>query len=74
MSEVQLTFVRETLQYKLLKDEFDADINTVSDTIYNAFEGLDMYNGYTQHITHYDNIYDAYSNDINDMYKRLNRM
>jgi hypothetical protein len=74
MSEVQLTFVRETLQYKLLKDEFEAGIDITSDTIYNAFEDLDAYNGYTQVMTQYDNIYDTYSIDINNMYKRLNNM
>lgn len=74
MSEVQLTFVRETLQYKLLKDEFEAGIDITSDTIYNAFEGLDTYNDYTQIMTQYDDIYDTYSIDINNMYKRLNNM
>lgn len=74
MSEVQLTFVRETLQYKLLKDEFEAGIDTSPDTIYNAFEDLNIYNGYTQIMTQYDDIYDTYNIDINNMYKRLNNM
>ena len=74
MSEVQLTFVRETLQYKLLKDDFEAGIDITSDTIYNAFEDLDVYNSYTQFMTQYDNIYDTYSIDINNMYKRLNNI
>lgn len=74
MSEVQLTFVRETLQYKLLKDEFEAGIDITSDTIYNAFENLEMYNDYTQIMTQYDDIYDIYNADINNMYKRLNNM
>lgn len=77
MAEVQLTFVRETLQYKLLKDEFEAGANiTLSDTIYNAFEVFDPYAGY-RNIMDANNIsqndmYNIYNIDINNAYRRLN--
>lgn len=77
MAEVQLTFVRETLQYKLLKDEFEAGANiTLSDTIYNAFEAFDPYAGYRD-IMNANNIsqndmYNIYDIDINNAYRRLN--
>jgi hypothetical protein len=77
MAEVQLTFVRETLQYKLLKDEFEAGANiTLSDTIYNAFEAFDPYAGYRD-IMNANNIsqndmYNIYNIDINNAYRRLN--
>ena len=75
MAEVQLTFVRETLQYKLLKDEFEAGYNIdLPDNIYNTFEMFDpsYYN--------YQNILNAaemssqsiYDIDYNNAYKRLN--
>ena len=39
MAEVQLTFVTETLQYKLFKEEFEAGVDAVlPDNIYNPFE------------------------------------
>ena len=39
MAEVQLTFVTETLQYKLFKEEFEASVDAVlPDNIYNPFE------------------------------------
>lgn len=79
MTEVQLTFVRETLQYKLLKDEFEAGAAIdMPDNIYNAFEAFDPLGltGYKEilqehNIPYYDsfNIYDA---DLNNMYRRLN--
>jgi hypothetical protein len=74
MAEVQLTFVRETLQYKLLRDEFESGFDlTTPDNIYNPFESnMDMDwtpNGYIPQ-TSYD-IYDDYSRIQNDMYRRL---
>ena len=81
MSEVQLTFVRETLQYKLLKDEFEAGVAIDSpDNIYNAFEAYDPLGltGYKeilqQQNVHYYDMYNIYDTDINNMYKRLNSM
>jgi hypothetical protein len=79
MTEVQLTFVRKTLQYKLLKDEFEAGATIdMPDTIYNAFElfdplGLTGYKEILQehNIPYYD-MYNIYDTDINNMYRRLN--
>lgn len=54
MAEVQLTFVKETLQYKLFKEEFEAGVDAaVPDNIYNPFET--------------DNDYSLYSNTINQI-------
>lgn len=77
MAEVQLTFVKETLQYKLLKDEFESGFElTVPDNMYNPFESsMDnfgtqwMPNGYTPQ-TSYD-LYDEYTRYQNDAYRRL---
>jgi hypothetical protein len=79
MAEVQLTFVRETLQYKLLKDDFETGYDvTLSDTIYNAFEMFDPYARYQEvmdnnNISHFD-MYNIYNIDINNAYKRLNNI
>ena len=79
MAEVQLTFVRETLQYKMLKDEFEAGADiTMPDTIYNAFEAFDPFAGYRD-VMAMNNIsttdmYNIYDIDFNNMYKRLNNM
>lgn len=79
MAEVQLTFVKESLQYKLLKDDFETghDIS-ISDTIYNAFEMFDPYAKY-QEIMSSNNIsqldmYNIYNIDISNAYKRLNNI
>lgn len=77
MAEVQLTFVRETLQYKLLKDEFEAGADiTMPDTIYNAFEMFDPFAGYRE-VMNANNVsqqdmYNIYNVDINNAYRRLN--
>lgn len=79
MAEVQLTFVRETLQYKLLKDDFETGHDvTLSDTIYNAFEMFDPYARY-QEVMNSNNInqldmYNIYNIDISNAYKRLNNI
>lgn len=79
MAEVQLTFVRETLQYKLLKDDFETGHDvTLSDTIYNAFEMFDPYARY-QEVMNNNNIsqldmYNIYNIDISNAYKRLNNI
>ena len=79
MAEVQLTFVRETLQYKLLKDDFETGHDvTLSDTIYNAFEMFDPYARYQEvmnnnNITQLD-MYNIYNIDISNAYKRLNNI
>ena len=45
MAAVQLTFVKETLQYKLLKDDFEESVGFVADNVYNPFEtSLDAMN------------------------------
>lgn len=72
MSEVQLTFVRNTLQYKLLRDEFESGYDVVNDNVYNPFESsFDMYNSVIPY-TSYD-IHDEYTDIKNDMYRRLSR-
>lgn len=45
MSAMQMEFVKETLQYKLLKQEFDSNISTVDPTeeYYNPFESPFMF-------------------------------
>ena len=72
MSEVQLTFVRNTLQYKLLRDEFESGYDVVNDNVYNPFESsFDVYNNIIPY-TSYD-VYDEYTDIKNDMYRRLGR-
>lgn len=80
MAEVQLTFVRETLQYKLFKDEFEVGHNTMlPDTIFNPFEANDPFRG--QFSSMYDvnkvgffDMQDPYSIDKSSMLNRLNNM
>ena len=80
MAEVQLTFVRETLQYKLFKDEFEAGHDTlIPDTIFNPFEANDPFRG--QFSSMYDvnkvgffDMHDPYSMDKSSMLNRLNNM
>ena len=80
MAEVQLTFVRETLQYKLFKDEFEAGHDTlIPDTIFNPFEANDPFRG--QFSSMYDvnkvgffDMQDPYSMDKSSMLNRLNNM
>lgn len=68
MSAVQLTFVKETLQYKLLKDDFEETANAVvPDNIYNAYDELNIYN---QSYYSYEAI-----DDMNNIYQEsLNRL
>jgi hypothetical protein len=49
MSAVQMEFVKETLQYKLLKQEFDSDMEPVESEFeqYNAFEAFDTVDYYS---------------------------
>jgi hypothetical protein len=79
MAEVQLTFVRETLQYKMLRDEFEAGADiAMPDTIYNAFEAFDPFAGYRDVMAmnniSVNDMYNIYDIDLNNMYKRLNNM
>lgn len=65
MAEVQLTFVRETLQYKLLRDDFEAGYDTaVPDTIYNAFEVFDPMYRYQEFGGTDFFAYDSYINEM----------
>ena len=65
MSAIQLTFVKTTLQYKLLKDDFEESNKTVvSDNIYNPYESFYDYGN-----TQYYNIYEV--NNVNDYVNRL---
>ena len=43
MAAIQSEFVRATLQYKILRDEFTAGIQPTNDNIYNAFEEMLQY-------------------------------
>ena len=81
MAEVQLTFVRETLQYKLFKDEFETSYHASStpDTIFNPFEQYDPFNGqletmYNINSMSYFDAYDPYSMDQKHNISRLNNM
>lgn len=80
MAEVQLTFVRETLQYKLFKDEFEAGYNTtMPDTIFNPFETNDPFRGQLDSLYNINNMsyydaYDPYSMDQKHNISRLNNM
>lgn len=72
MSAIQLTFVKETLQYKLLKDDFEETTNIQApDNIYNPFEAFDTY---SPMMTFTDDNYDYYDNNDNnkELYRRLN--
>lgn len=42
MAAVQTEFVRGTLQYKILRDEFTLGLQPVNDLIYNPFENMDI--------------------------------
>lgn len=80
MAEVQLTFVRETLQYKLFKDEFEAGHDTlIPDTIFNPFEANDPFRGqfsnmYDVNKVGFFDMQDPYSMDKSSMLNRLNNM
>jgi hypothetical protein len=81
MAEVQLTFVRESLQYKLFKDEFETSYHASStpDTIFNPFEQYDPFNGqletmYNINSMSYFDAYDPYSMDQKHNISRLNNM
>jgi hypothetical protein len=75
MAEVQLTFVKETLQYKLFKEEFEAGANiTVPDNIYNPFEELNSYIQDYNMPFNIDSQLDMYNTNTNDTYRRLNSM
>lgn len=67
MAEVQLTFVRETLQYKLLRDEFESGHDVaVPDNIYNGFEMFDPMYNFNQMMNSFgmDYSYDSYINEM----------
>ena len=76
MAEVQLTFVRETLQYKILKDEYEAGVNYESDTMYNPYEQFDPYRGYydvmAQNGMSINDLYNIYDIDSYNTMRRLN--
>ena len=73
MAEVQLTFVKETLQYKLFKEEFEAGANiTLPDNIYNPFEELNSYIHDYNMPFNTDSQLDMYNTNTNDAYRRLN--
>jgi hypothetical protein len=80
MAEVQLTFVRETLQYKLFKDEFEAGHNTMlPDTIFNPFEQYDPFMGQMENMYNinqmsYFDSFNIVEMDKKQMMNRLNNM
>ena len=64
MSAIQLTFVKNTLQYKLLKDDFEESNKiVVLDNIYNPYESFNDYGNMQDY-----NIYD------NENYNYVNRL
>lgn len=78
MAAVQLTFVKETLQYKLLKDDFEESAGFVPDNVYNPFETVIDTMNYTYGYGGF-NENDPYNfngefNNQNDIYKRLGMM
>lgn len=77
MAEVQLTFVKETLQYKLFKDEFEAGHNTIlPDTIFNPFEHYDPFMGQMENMYNINQMSYFDSFNISEMDKRqmMNRL
>ena len=80
MAEVQLTFVRETLQYKLFKDEFEAGHNTMlPDTIFNPFEQYDPFMGQMENMYNinqmsYFDSFNIVEMDKQQLMNRLNNM
>lgn len=80
MAEVQLTFVRETLQYKLFKDEFEAGHNTLlPDTIFNPFEQYDPFMGQIENMYNinqmsYFDSFNIVEMDKKQLMNRLNNM
>ena len=78
MAAVQLTFVKETLQYKLLKDDFEESVGYVDDNVYNPFETtMDrmMYNsGYMGFSENDPYNFSGEFNNQNDAFKRLGMM
>lgn len=71
MAEVQLTFVKETLQYKLFKEEFEAGMDAaVPDNIYNPYEIDSEYSLYSNTIQQIDSWF-ASEDNINTYNRRL---
>jgi hypothetical protein len=71
MAEVQLTFVKETLQYKLFKEEFEAGVDAaVADNIYNPYEIDSEYSLYSNTIQQIDSWFTPEDN-INAYNRRL---
>ena len=56
MAQIQLEFVKKTLQYKILRDEYDTGVEYVNDKIFNPYEHVDM----------------SIENVMDNYYKRLN--
>ena len=72
MAEVQVTFVKDSLQYKNLRDDFETGYSlSTSDYIYNAFEDYDPFINFRNT---YETYFDEYNTTVetNNMYKRLN--
>ena len=80
MAEVQLTFVRETLQYKLFKEEFEAGHETIlPDTIFNPFEQYDPFRGQMENMYNinqmsYFDSFNIVEMDKKQMINRLNNI
>ena len=79
MAEVQLTFVRETLQYKLLKDDFEDGKGFVNDNTYNPFENpfdvMMQQSGYIGKLNEADPYnFNNEFNNVSDAYRRLGVM
>lgn len=64
MAEIQLTFVKDTLQYKLFKSEFESISPTQQDDMYNPYNfGNTLWDNF---IEHNENLYNEWQNDLWD--------
>lgn len=73
MAEMQLTFATETLQYKLLKNEFEESGNfSNSNKFYNPFEAFDNNLSRFDNSSRFDNYLDYFEN--NDEINFRNRL
>lgn len=76
MAEVQTSFVKDTLQFKLLKNDFEESANIeLPENLYNPYDNIDEYNPYN---SYYDmnQFSDKFNSEyeMNNIYKRLNNI
>lgn len=76
MAEVQISFVKDTLQFKLLKNDFEESSNIeLPENLYNPYDNID---GYSPYNSYYDmsQFSDKFNSEYetNNIYKRLNNI